>query len=132
MSILSSANQSDWSAFLNPDAAPLGLRKIAFPRLQNGPIARANIGGRFSLLGNGHVSIAAARGLVIRVRKGTLWITQAHDSIDHVVRVGEQFVADRAGRLVISAFDRAEVQVDWPARERAADMAASESLAAAA
>lgn len=112
------ANQSDWSAFLNPDAELLRTRSIAFPRLQNGPITRANSGGRFSLLGNGHTSIAAVRGLVVRVRKGTLWITQARDPFDHVVRAGESFVADRTGRLVISAFERGEVELEWPSRER--------------
>ncbi len=132
MSILSSANQSDWSAFLNPDAEPLGTRKLAFPRFQNGPITRAGIGGRFSMLGNGSVSIAAARGLVVQVRKGTLWVTQDKDPIDHIVHAGERFVADRTGRLVISAFERAEVQVEWPARERTTVMATSEPLAAAA
>jgi hypothetical protein len=132
MSTLFAANQSDWSAFLNPDAAPLGLRKLAFPRFQNGPITRAHVAGRFSMLGNGHISIAAVRGLVIHVRKGVLWITQGSDSIDHVVRAGERFIADRTSRLVISAFERGEVEVEWPTRERGAGMPANQPLAAAA
>ncbi|MGB8433821.1 MAG: DUF2917 domain-containing protein [Burkholderiales bacterium] len=132
MSILSSANQSDWSAFLNPDAAPVGPRKIAFPRLLNGPITRSNVGGRFSLLGNGYVSIAAVRGLVIRVRKGVLWITQGNDTIDHVVRAGEHFVADRTSLLIISAFERGEVEVEWPSRARGTRIVAYARVAAAA
>jgi hypothetical protein len=132
MSIPSSANQSDWSAFLNPDAAPPSSRRIAFPRMQNGPIAQSNIGGRFSLLGNGYVSVAAVRGLVIHVRKGVLWITQGNDTIDHVVRAGEHFVADRTSRLIMSAFERGEVEIEWPSRERATVVATSEPLAAAA
>ena len=126
------ANQSDWSAFLNPDAAPLGQRKIAFPRLQHGPINRTSTGGRFCLLGNGHVSVAATRGLVIHVRRGTLWITQARDVDDYVVRAGEMFVADRSGRLVISAFERAEVEVEWPSRDQERTGTAYEPIAAAA
>jgi Protein of unknown function (DUF2917) len=126
------ANQSDWSAFLNPDAAPVGPRRVAYPRIQNGPITRANTGGRFSLLGNGHVSIAATPGLVIHVRRGTLWITQPHDADDHVVHAGERFVADRAGRLVISAFARGEVELEWPSHRRERAEAAYPPVAAAA
>jgi len=125
------ANQSDWSAFLNPDAPPVNSHKIAFPRIQNGPITRSNSGGRFSLLGNGHTSIAAVRGLVVRVRKGTLWITQARDTFDHIVRAGETFVADRTGRLVISAFERGEVELEWPTREPERTEFASDRLAEA-
>lgn len=132
MSPAIAAIQSDWSAFLNPDAELLRTRKVAFPRIQNGPITRANTGGRFSLLGNGHASIAAVRGLVVRVRKGTLWITQAGDSFDHVVRAGEMFVADRTGRVVISAFERGEVELEWPSREQGRAAPARELLAAAA
>jgi len=132
MSSVFAAHQSDWSAFLNPDAETLNPRKIAFPRLQNGSITRTLTGGRFCLIGNGHMSIAAVPGLVIHVREGVLWVTQAHDSEDHVVRAGERFVADRAGRLVISAFERGEVEVKWPARQRERAWAANEPVAAAA
>jgi len=132
MSSLLAANQSDWSAFLNPDAEALGSRRIAFPRLQSGPITRTLTGGRFCLIGNGHTSIAAVPGLVIHVREGSLWVTQAHDSEDHIVRAGERFVADRAGRLVISAFERGEVELKWPAHQRERAWAANEPVAAAA
>jgi Protein of unknown function (DUF2917) len=126
------ANQSDWSAFLNPDAASPAPRGIAFPRLKSGPITRTNADGRFSLLGNGHVSIASTPGLVIHVRRGTLWITQSRDADDHVVRAGERFVADRRGRLVISAFERGEVELEWPARKGEHAETAYEPAAAAA
>jgi Protein of unknown function (DUF2917) len=112
------ANQSDWSAFLNPDAAAAQPHRFAFPRLQNGPFTRSNTGRYFSLLGNGHVSIASTPGLVIHARRGTLWITQARDADDHVVLAGERFIADRAGRLVISAFARGEVELEWPSRKQ--------------
>ena len=126
------ANQSDWSAFLNPDAPPVNARKIAFPRIQNGAITRSNTAGRFSLLGNGHVSIAAAQGLVIHVRKGTLWITQHGDSLDQVVRAGQRFVADRTGRVVMSAFERSEVELEWPSHGRERSEFARAPIAAAA
>jgi hypothetical protein len=118
MNPATTANQSDWSAFLNPDSTAAQPNRFAFPRLQNGPFTRSNTGRRFSLLGNGHVSIASTPGLVIHVRRGTLWITQARDADDHIVHAGERFVADRAGRLVISAFARGEVELEWPSRER--------------
>ena len=41
MSSVFTANQSDWSAFLNPDAEPLTPRKLAFPRVQSGAITRS-------------------------------------------------------------------------------------------
>lgn len=132
MSSVFAAHQSDWSAFLNPDAETLNPRKAGFPRLQSGALTRTLTGGRFSLIGNGHVSIAAVPGLVIHVRKGTLWITQAHDSGDHVVRAGGRFVADRSGRLVISAFERGEVELQWPSRQRESALASNEPLPAAA
>jgi hypothetical protein len=125
-------NQSDWSAFLNPDAALPTPRRIAFPRIQSGPITRTNTSGRFCLIGNGHVSIAAVPGLVVRVREGALWITQAGDADDHLVRAGERFVADRSGRLVISAFARGEVELEWPTREQERARPVHAPLAAAA
>ena len=132
MTSVYAANQSDWSAFLNPDAAPVRPRTLAFPRIQNGPLTRANTSGRFCLLGNGHVSIAAAPGLAIRVRTGTVWITQARDAKDHLVRAGQRFVADRAGRLVLSSFQRGEVEVEWPAPQHERVVVASPRFAAAA
>ena len=116
MSAIHAANQSDWSAFLNPDAAPVGPRKLAFPRFQGGSLNRSNTNGRFCLIGNGHVSIAAVPGLVIRARQGDLWITQSGDADDYVVHAGERFVADRSGKMVISAFHRGEVELEWPTR----------------
>jgi len=132
MTSVYAANQSDWSAFLNPDAAPLRPRKIAFPRLQNGPLTRANTSGRFCLLGNGHVSIAAVPGVVIRVRKGDVWITQPGDPKDYLIGTGERFVADRSGRVVVSSFERSELEVEWPARRQERPAATNPRLAAAA
>jgi hypothetical protein len=132
MTSVYAANQSDWSAFLNPDAAPVRSRSLAFPRIQNGPLTRTNTSGRFCLLGNGHVSIAAVPGLAIRVRTGTAWITQARDAKDHLVRAGERFVADRAGRLVLSSFQRGEIELEWPAQQRERGIDASRRFAAAA
>ena len=131
MTSVYAANQSDWSAFLNPDAAPVRPRNIAFPRLQSGSLTRANTSGRFCLLGNGHVSIAATPGLVIRVRKGQVWITQSGDPQDYVVGAGERFVADRSGRVVVSSFERGEIEVEWPAQRQERAAAATPRLAAA-
>lgn len=132
MASVYAANQSDWSAFLNPDAEPVRPRKLAFPRLQNGPLTRTNTAGRFCLLGNGHVSIAAVPGLAVFVRAGTVWITQAGDPNDYIVDAGERFVADRTGRLVLSSFTRGEVEVEWPTPRQERAFATQPRLAAAA
>ncbi len=109
------ANQSDWTAFLNPDAETLGPRQAVSP--DGGTITRSNTTGHFCLIGNGDVSIAAVPGLVIRAREGLLWIARAGDSVEHIVRGGERFVADRAGRLVVTAIKRSEVELQWPTQQ---------------
>jgi len=124
--------RSSWNAIRNPVAEPFGLRKIVSPDGRDGSITRSNTAGPFCLIGNGVVSIAAVPGLVVRVRDGSLWITQTGDSADHVVRAGERFVAERAGRLVVSAFGHSEVELQWPTREQERPRAAYAPVAAAA
>jgi len=124
------ANQSDWTAFLNPDAETLGPRPAVSPDV--GTITQSNTTGNFCLIGNGDVSIAAVPGLVIRAREGLLWIARAGDSVEHIVRGGERFVADRAGRLVVTAIKRSEVELQWPTRQQEHPRAAYVPLAAAA
>ncbi len=71
------------------------------------------IAGSFSLLAGAPITIAARPGLVIWAHSGVLWITQ-HGTEDRFIRMGQRFVADRAGPLVVSALETAEVYVDWP------------------
>ncbi|MCL4801436.1 MAG: DUF2917 domain-containing protein [Burkholderiales bacterium] len=115
MTIAIAASKAGWSSFAaDPrDEARRAPRPAAFPRVQPKPLTRSLTDGRFSLIGSGHVAIAATPGLVVRVRSGALWITQEHDQRDHLVAAGEHFVADRAGRLVVSAFARSEVELVW-------------------
>lgn len=46
--------------------------------------------------------LAGARGLTLRARRGTLWITLDHDPRDIVLREGEQWVVDSDGPLLAS------------------------------
>jgi len=116
MTIAIAASKADWASFIHADeVTPRAPRAAAFPRTQPKPLGRSLTGRRFSLIGNGHVTIAAVPGLVVRARSGLLWITQERDLRDHLVPAGERFVADRAGPLVISAFARSEIELEWPA-----------------
>ncbi len=92
-------------------------RKAAYYAARNVPLTRMQIAGRLSMLDNGPVTIAAVRGLVVRVRTGALWITQYKDTGDHVLRAGESFSVDRAGPLVLQPLGGTELVIDWPARE---------------
>jgi hypothetical protein len=118
MTIAIPASKADWASFFNPDdASPRTSRAAAFPRAQHKPLGRSLTGGRFSVIGNGTVTIAAVPGLAVQARSGMLWITQEGDQDDHLVAAGERFVADRYGTLVISAFERSEVELEWPSHE---------------
>jgi len=97
------------SAFSSKPAA----RHDADPHGRVVPLDEAQIGGCFSLLDGAPITIAARPGLVIRAHSGVLWITQ-HGSEDHFIRIGQRFVADCVGPLVVSALETAEVYVGWP------------------
>lgn len=78
------------------------------------PLTRAEIGGRLSLVDRGPLTIAAERGLVVRVRTGSAWSSQPGDGQYWLVRAGEHFVAHRTGMLVVRAAARSEVEIEWP------------------
>lgn len=44
-----------------------------------------------------------ARGMVLRVNRGTLWITQEHDTRDTVLRPGDTWVVERNGTTIVEA-----------------------------
>ncbi len=90
--------------------------KAANYALRRVPLSRTQIAGRLSMLDSDLITIAAVRGLVLRVRGGALWITQHKDTQDHVVRAGEAFLADRAGPMVIQPLGNVELAVEWPSR----------------
>lgn len=54
-----------------------------------------------------HMRLSDAQGWKIKAVDGTVWITQEGDSRDIVLRNGESFVFDRAGKVLLSALDRA-------------------------
>ena len=49
------------------------------------------------------LDIHDGEGLVVKCLRGVLWITQADDTDDIIVRAGETFVLDREGLALISA-----------------------------
>ena len=78
------------------------------------PLTRARIGSRLSLVDRGALTIAADRGLVVRVRAGSIWSSQPGDGEYWLVRAGESFAAHRAGLLVVRAVERSEIEIAWP------------------
>jgi hypothetical protein len=78
------------------------------------PLTRAWIGSRHSLVDRGPLTIAADRGLVVRVCTGSIWSSQPGDGEYWLVRAGESFAARRTGLLVVRAIERSEIEIDWP------------------
>jgi hypothetical protein len=78
------------------------------------PLTRTRIGSRLSLVDRGALTIAADRGLVVRVRTGSIWSSQSGDGEYWLVRAGESIAARRAGLFVVCATARSEIEIDWP------------------
>ena len=49
------------------------------------------------------VELNDARGTTVRVTKGTIWITQEHDTQDIVLRAGDVWTVEREGLTLIEA-----------------------------
>src|SRR5574338_1631090 len=49
------------------------------------------------------VTLADVRGAVVRVRQGTLWVTQYGSAQDVVLRDGDNWVVERNGATVVQA-----------------------------
>ena len=60
------------------------------------------------------VPLEAARGVVIRVALGMVWITEEHETGDHVLHVGESYQVKQGGRVVVEAMSMARVIVESP------------------
>ncbi|MGC2520455.1 MAG: DUF2917 domain-containing protein [Burkholderiales bacterium] len=84
---------------------------------KDGALTEGQIAGSLSLGRRQPLAIVAQCGLMVRVRSGSLWITQHKDRADRIIGAGERFVADRAGTLVISALRTAELSIEWPSPE---------------
>jgi hypothetical protein len=57
------------------------------------------------------VSLSDAKGLEIRVTRGTLWITQENDERDRVLKAGDHHFVGSAGLTVLSALNGSAVLV---------------------
>jgi hypothetical protein len=57
-----------------------------------------------------------ARGMVIEVRKGALWITEEGDGRDYYVGRGDWLRLDRDGLSIAQALEKSEVTISRAAR----------------
>jgi hypothetical protein len=63
-------------------------------------------------------SRSSRQGLQVRVKTGTVWVTQESDPEDHVVAAPAVFEAKKHGRVVLYALTPASVEVEPPAHGR--------------
>jgi len=67
----------------------------------------------FVALESGQVlSLDDARGLRIRAKAGTLWVTEEGNLDDHVVDTGDSLVIAHDGRTVIQAMSHSWIAID--------------------
>src|SRR5437868_6936699 len=65
------------------------------------------------------IDIRDGAGLTVKVREGAVWITQANDPNDIVLKAGESFVINRPGVTLVSAPVSPAVIGVWPAIQQA-------------
>lgn len=58
------------------------------------------------------LTLEDARGVRIRARRGSIWITEEANLRDHILGPGETLVVSRAGRTVIQAMKPSWVALD--------------------
>jgi len=61
----------------------------------------------FTIAGSGN-------GVVVVCREGTLWITQAGDTRDHLLNAGERYTVRGSGVVVIEALRPADLRIERP------------------
>lgn len=67
----------------------------------------------FVALETGQVlSLDDARGMRIRAKAGTVWVTEEGDLDDHIVDAGEARVIAHDGRTVVQALEHAWIAID--------------------
>jgi hypothetical protein len=64
-------------------------------------------GSRREIRPNQAVSIAAARGTLVRAESGTLWLTQEGNHQDYILVPGAQYVSRENSKIVVSAIGAA-------------------------
>ena len=57
------------------------------------------------------VTLDDAAGTRIVARRGTVWVTQEGDRLDHIVSAGEALVLARRGRTVVQALQPARIAI---------------------
>lgn len=57
-----------------------------------------------------------ARSLTVSCQMGKLWVTQAGDPNDYIVRPGENFIITRKGKIAVTALDDARFKFTAPVR----------------
>lgn len=75
-------------------------------------MTRANRRKLWHLAPRQQVLVDDAQGTMLRVARGTLWITLEGDTRDIILSEGEVFTIDRAGRTIVEAQDSATVWVN--------------------
>ena len=65
----------------------------------------------WEMAGGELIGVDGGRGTTLRVTRGTLWLTFAHDTRDVVLGVGDVFTIDRGGLTLIEAQGDATVCV---------------------
>lgn len=62
----------------------------------------------------GLLVIEDGKGIAVEVWDGELWITQAHDRRDHLVRAGDSFRLEREGQVLVSALGPGRITLTAP------------------
>lgn len=80
------------------------------------PLTETEIAGSLSLIDRRPLTIAAERGLVVRVRSGSLRVAQRVGGEAGVVGAGERFIAECSAALFVAALETTELRIEWPLR----------------
>lgn len=68
-------------------------------------------GGRITLPKEGLLALRDACGVQVKCVRGSLWVTQESDGIDHVLFPGQWVTIDHKGLSIVTALDAATVAV---------------------
>jgi hypothetical protein len=80
---------------------------------------------RLTLATDQLVDLDDARGTVIRVASGRVWLTQYGDLADHVLGAGDAWAVERNGRTIVQAQESTTIDLSGPAADRAITPVAS-------
>ncbi len=68
-------------------------------------------GGRITLAKEGLLALRDACGVKVECVRGSIWVTQESDGIDHVLFPGQSVTIDHGGLSIVTALDEALVAV---------------------